>query len=126
MTVGMTEGSDRISMATRLRNNFLTGLIICAPMAITIYLTWTFIRWADSWVKPYIPNIYNPDNYLPFAVPGFGLIVALLMITLVGFLAANFIGGMPVIGRGRSFMVTRTMPLVRRMSSTRSRLRIIE
>ena len=48
----MSETSFRISMATRLRNNFLTGLVICAPIAITIWLTWTFIRWADSWVKP--------------------------------------------------------------------------
>ena len=77
---------------TRLRNYFLAGLIVCAPLAITAYLVWSFIQWVDGWVKPYIPNIYNPDNYLPFAVPGFGLIVALLMITLVGFLAANFIG----------------------------------
>ncbi len=77
---------------TRLRNYFLTGLIVTAPLAITAYLVWSFIHWVDGWVKPYIPQAYNPDNYLPFAVPGFGLIVALLMITLVGFLAANFVG----------------------------------
>ena len=77
---------------TRLRNYFLTGLIVSAPLAITAYLVWGFIHWVDSWVKPYIPHAYNPDNYLPFAVPGFGLIVALIVITLVGFLAANFIG----------------------------------
>ena len=79
-------------MATRLRNNFLTGLIICAPMAITIYLTWTFIRWADSWVKPYLPDRYNPEAYLKFAVPGTGLLIAILFITLVGFLGRNLIG----------------------------------
>jgi uncharacterized membrane protein len=90
---------------TRLRNYFLAGLIVCAPLAITAYLVWSFIGWVDGWVKPYIPQAYNPDNYLPFAVPGFGLIVALLMITLVGFLAANFIGrsivhwGERVVGR---------------------------
>jgi uncharacterized membrane protein len=90
---------------TRLRNYFLAGLIVCAPLAITAYLVWSFIGWVDGWVKPYIPPAYNPDNYLPFAVPGFGLIVALLMITLVGFLAANFIGrsivhtGERVVGR---------------------------
>ena len=90
---------------TRLRNYFLAGLIVCAPLAITAYLVWSFIHWVDGWVKPYIPLRYNPDNYLPFAVPGFGLIVALMMITLVGFLAANFIGraivhsGERVVGR---------------------------
>ena len=77
---------------TRLRNFFLTGVVVCAPLAITAYIAWTFIHWVDSWVKPYIPARYNPDNYLPFAVPGFGLLVALVIITLIGFLAANFIG----------------------------------
>lgn len=95
---------------TRLRNYFLTGVLVCAPLAITAYLAWSFVGWVDSWVKPYIPAAYNPDNYLPFAVPGFGLIVALLMITLIGFLAANIIGrsivhfGEGLLGR---------MPLVR-------------
>ena len=81
-----------ISGMTRLRNYFLTGVVVTAPVAITAYLAWSFVGWVDSWVKPYIPARYNPDNYLPFAVPGFGLIVALLLITLVGFLTANFIG----------------------------------
>ena len=81
-----------ISSTARLRNYFLTGLIVCAPLAITAYIAWSFVGWVNSWVKPYLPNAYNPDNYLPFAVPGFGLIVALLLITLVGFLTANFIG----------------------------------
>jgi len=67
-------------------------IIVCAPLAITAYIAWSFIHWVDSWVKPYIPSAYNPDNYLPFAVPGFGLLVALVIITLIGFLTANFIG----------------------------------
>lgn len=77
---------------TRLRNYFLTGFIVTAPLAITVYIAWSFIGWVDGWVKPYLPARYNPDSYLPFAVPGFGLIVALVMITLIGFLTANFIG----------------------------------
>lgn len=81
-----------LSGMTRLRNYFLTGLIVCAPLAITIYIAWSFIGWVDGWVKPYIPARYTPDNYLPFAVPGFGLLVALAVITVVGFLTANFIG----------------------------------
>jgi len=88
----MTDLLPRQSLATRLRNNFLTGLVICAPIAITIWLTWTFIHWADSWVKPYIPARYNPESYLQFAIPGFGLLIALVMITLVGFLGKNLIG----------------------------------
>jgi len=77
---------------TRLRNYFLTGFVVAAPLAITAYLVWGFVGWVDSWVKPYIPARYNPDNYLPFAIPGFGLIVAIVLITLIGFLTANFIG----------------------------------
>lgn len=88
----MIKKTDRISVATRLRNNFLAGLVMCAPIAITIWLTWTFIHWADSWVRPYIPTRYNPESYLQFAVPGFGLLVAVLLITIVGFLGRNLIG----------------------------------
>lgn len=94
----------------RLRNYFLTGFIVCAPLAITAYLTWSFIGWADSWVKPYIPPAYNPDSYLPFAIPGFGLIVALVLITLIGFLTANFIGR-TIVGYGEELLGR--MPFVR-------------
>ncbi|EIM73347.1 hypothetical protein A33O_16310 [Nitratireductor aquibiodomus RA22] len=97
-------------MMTRLRNYFLTGFIVTAPLAITAYLAWSMIGWVDSWVKPYIPFRYNPDNYLPFAVPGFGLIVALIMITLIGFLTANFIGR-TILATGEN--VLGRMPLVR-------------
>jgi uncharacterized membrane protein len=76
----------------RLRNYFLTGLIIVAPLTITIYLVWSFIGWVDGWIKPYLPSGVNPDNYLPFAVPGIGLVIALFIITMIGFLTANFIG----------------------------------
>lgn len=104
----------KFSGITRLRNYFLTGLIICAPLAITAYLTWTLIEWVDSWVKPYIPDVYNPDNYLPFAMPGFGLVVALIMITLIGFLTANIIGR-TIVGYGERLL--NRMPLVRNLYS---------
>ncbi len=97
-------------MMTRLRNYFLTGFIVTAPLAITAYLAWSMIGWVDSWVKPYIPFRYNPDNYLPFALPGFGLIVALVVITLIGFLTANFIGR-TIVNTGENILGR--MPLVR-------------
>ena len=100
---------------TRLRNYFLTGLIVMAPLAITAYLVWSFIHWVDSWVKPYIPSGYNPDNYLPFAVPGFGLLVALFLITMIGFLTANFVGR-SIINLGERIL-NRT-PLVRGIYKT--------
>ncbi|WP_018181532.1 DUF502 domain-containing protein [Kaistia granuli] len=79
-------------LITRLRNYFLTGLVIAAPISITIYLTWSLIKWIDGWVKPVIPLEYSPDAYLPFSVPGFGVFVAVVALTLLGFLTANFVG----------------------------------
>ena len=98
------------SAMTRLRNYFLTGFIVTAPLAITAYLAWSFIGWVDSWVKPYIPARYSPDTYLPFAVPGFGLIVAIFLITMIGFLTANFVGR-TIVGLGEDILDR--MPLVR-------------
>ena len=106
----MTELPHKPTFSVRLRNNFLTGLIICAPIAITIWLTWTFIHWADSWVKPLIPYRYSPETYIKFAIPGFGLLIAIVIITLVGFLAKNFIGR-SIVNFGES-VLDRT-PLVR-------------
>lgn len=106
----MSENQTRLSASTRIRNYFLTGLIICAPLAITAYLTWSFINWVDGWVKPYLPAVYNPDNYLPFSIPGFGLLIALIFITLVGFLTANLIGR-TIVAYGES--VLNRMPLIR-------------
>lgn len=102
------------SALTRLRNYFLTGFIICAPLAITAYLVWSFIGWVDGWVKPYIPQVYNPDNYLPFSIPGFGLLVAFFVITIVGFLTANFIGR-TIVGYGEDLLSR--MPFVRNLYS---------
>jgi uncharacterized membrane protein len=110
----MTETPSVISGMTRLRNYFLTGFIVCAPLAITAYIAWSFIGWVDSWVKPYIPSKYDPDTYLGFPVPGFGLIVALLLITLIGFLTANFIGR-SIVGFGEHLLSR--MPFVRSIYS---------
>ncbi|HLP68145.1 MAG TPA: DUF502 domain-containing protein [Rhizobium sp.] len=106
----MNDLPEKMSLAARLRNNFLAGLIICAPVAITIWLTWSFIRWADSWVKPYIPSRIDPESYLKFAIPGFGLLIAVVSITLIGFLGKNLIGRSVV---DFSERVLHRMPLVR-------------
>jgi len=82
----------RPSARTRLRTYFLTGLIVAGPLAITLYLTWWFIRLVDGWVKPLVPSVYLPETYLPFSIPGFGLVVAFTGITLLGFLTANLVG----------------------------------
>ncbi len=82
----------RVSFFGKLRAYFFTGLAITAPIAITIWATLWFVAIFDTWLKPFIPNVYNPDTYLPFKVPGFGLIFALITITCIGALAANLVG----------------------------------
>ncbi|MFL4976572.1 MAG: DUF502 domain-containing protein [Microvirga sp.] len=82
----------RLSARARLRNYFLTGLIVGGPLAITLYITWWFIKLVDAWVKPFVPTAYLPESHLPFPIPGFGLIVAFTALTLLGFLTANLVG----------------------------------
>jgi uncharacterized membrane protein len=84
--------SLRHGLAGRLRNYFLTGLVLVGPAYITISLTWWFINWVDDLVRPFIPVAYRPETYLPVTIPGLGLIIALVTLTLLGFLTANFIG----------------------------------
>jgi len=67
-------------------------LILVAPAYITISLTWWFINWVDDLVRPFIPVAYRPETYLPVTIPGTGLILAFVTLTLFGFLTANFIG----------------------------------
>lgn len=115
----MADNHAGASGMTRLRNYFFTGLIVSAPLALTIYFTWSLIGWIDSWVKPYIPTRYSPDTYLPFAVPGFGLLVALSLITMIGFLAANFVGR-AIVSFGEHLLDR--MPLVRGLYKTLKQL----
>ena len=75
-----------------VRTYFLTGLVVTAPIGITIWLAWWFVDLFDRWIKPLIPAVYNPDTYLPFALPGVGLLFALAGITIIGALAANLVG----------------------------------
>ena len=76
----------------RMRNYFLTGLVVAGPVAITLYLTWWFVTWVDGLVRPFVPLAYRPESYLPFGLPGAGLVVAVFALTLLGFLTANLIG----------------------------------
>jgi uncharacterized membrane protein len=78
-------------MAT-LRTYFLTGIIVVAPLAITAYVVWSFVSFVDDLVTPLLPEIYNPRTYLPFDVPGVGVVVGAFALTVIGFLAANLLG----------------------------------
>jgi uncharacterized membrane protein len=86
------EKASHSGIVARLRNYFLTGLILVGPVYITIGLTWWFINWIDDLVRPFIPVAYRPETYLPIKIPGLGLILALVTLTLLGFLTANLVG----------------------------------
>jgi len=76
----------------RLRAYFFAGILITAPISITFYLAWLFISFVDSQVTPWIPVKYNPTTYLPFGLPGLGLVVVVVALTLIGMLTAGFFG----------------------------------
>lgn len=82
----------RTRLGARLRNYFLTGLVIVGPVSITLYIVWWFIGLIDSWVKPWLPDRYLPDAFLPFSVPGIGLVIAVIALIAVGALTANLFG----------------------------------
>jgi uncharacterized membrane protein len=98
------------SLAARLRSWFFTGLVVFGPVAVTAYIAWFVIDTVDGWVKPWLPQSLSPDGYLPFHVPGFGVLIALVGLTLLGFLTANIIGRTLV--KFSEAMLDR-MPLVR-------------
>jgi uncharacterized membrane protein len=97
-------------LGARLRGYFLTGLIVVGPVAITIYVVWWFINLIDAWVKPLIPKAYLPETYLPFNVPGVGLIVGILGLMVIGALTANLFGR-TIVAYGE--MMLDRMPVVR-------------
>ncbi len=82
----------QIGVAARIRNYFLTGLVVAGPLAITLWLIWSFINWVDDLIRPFIPPAYRPESYLPWPIPGTGLIIAFVGLTLLGFLTANLVG----------------------------------
>jgi uncharacterized membrane protein len=103
-------GALQRSLAARLRSWFFTGLVVFGPVAVTAYIAWWFIDTVDNWVKPLAPASLWPDSYLPFHVPGFGVVIVVIGLTLLGFLAAN-IAGRTLVNVGEA-IVDRT-PVVR-------------
>ena len=108
--VDPTAPRPRLSARARLRNYFLTGLVVAGPVAVTIYITWWIVTLIDGWVKPLVPAAYLPDAYLPFSIPGLGILIAFFALTLLGFLTANLVGR-SVLDYGE--VVLDRMPVVR-------------
>jgi uncharacterized membrane protein len=109
--------SDQLpsGFGARIRNYFLTGLIVVGPVAVTAWLIWSFVTWVDNVVRPLIPEIYRPETYLPWQIPGSGLVIAFFALTLLGFLTANLVGRTLIqLGEG----VLDRMPIVRPIYKT--------
>lgn len=76
---------------TELRNYILAGLLIIVPLGVTIFALRFIIRLADSTLR-LLPESYRPETYLPFHVPGLGIILSFALLLIIGFLVRNFIG----------------------------------
>jgi uncharacterized membrane protein len=90
--LALDESPEAPHLGARLRNYFVTGLVVVGPVGITLYIALNFIAMVDAWVKPYVPALYNPDSYLPFTVPGVGLLFAVVLVTITGALAGKLLG----------------------------------
>ena len=84
----MDKKNIKKSLFSKIRNNFIAGIVVLIPIGITLYLTLFFIRISGN----VIPKEINPNNYLPFNIPGVEILVALIFITLVGWLSLSFLG----------------------------------
>ena len=81
-----------LSFGQRMRAYLFAGILVIAPISITFYVAWLFINFVDSKVTPLIPVQYNPETYLPFALPGLGLLVLIVALMLIGAMTAGFLG----------------------------------
>jgi uncharacterized membrane protein len=93
-----------------LRTSFLTGLVVAAPIFLTVYITVAFVNFVDGWVESLLPPAYNPENYLPFSIPGLGVLLVFLFLVLLGTLTAN-IAGRWLLSMGER--IVNRMPVVR-------------
>ena len=113
---GQTKPKKTLTFGGRLRAYFLAGILVTAPLAITIALASWLIEFVDSRIVPLIPLRYNPDVYLKeylgyeIGIPGLGLVVLVVFITLVGAMTAGFLGRIVI--RFSENMLNR-MPIIR-------------
>ncbi|MEQ8387953.1 MAG: DUF502 domain-containing protein [Alphaproteobacteria bacterium] len=106
--------SARVRLLQKLRAYFLTGVLVTAPLGLTIYLAWIFIDFVDNQITPLFPDKYNPENYLPFAIPGIGLLVAIIGLTIIGAVTAGFFGRALIRASER---ILARMPVIRNIYS---------
>jgi uncharacterized membrane protein len=99
----------------RIRSYFLAGVLVSAPLGITGYVAWAIITFIDHSVTPLIPDAYNPETYLPFNLPGLGLLILIIALTIVGALTAGLFGRW-ILRAGER--VLDSMPVIRSLYST--------
>lgn len=86
------DARPRRSTFAWFRSSFLTGLVVIAPIGLTLWLIWTVAGWVDSWVLPFVPVWLRPDQYVGLSIRGIGVLVFLLFTVLVGWTAKGIIG----------------------------------
>ncbi len=87
-----TRRPGRIGLGARLRAYLLAGIIVTAPISITILIVWKIVGYVDAWSAAIIPAYYNPSTYLPFSVPGLGFIIMIGLLILIGWFTAGMVG----------------------------------
>lgn len=100
----------RVPVREKLRNSLITGLLVAGPIGLTFYLCLLIIDFVDRSVAALFPASYNPNRYLPFHIPGLGLVVAIAGLTLIGAVAAGYLGRLFVRASER---VLGRMPFIR-------------
>ena len=98
------------TVGARVRTWFLTGVVVAGPLAVTGYLVWLFVNTVDNAVRTIVPSRFLPDTYLPVQIPGFGVVIAFVGLTVLGFCAAN-LAGRTAFTIGESLLAR--MPIVR-------------
>ncbi|KAF0140639.1 MAG: hypothetical protein FD153_755 [Rhodospirillaceae bacterium] len=104
----------RSGLIGRLRAYFFAGVLVTAPAAITFYVAWAVIDFVDRQVTPWLPPRYNPETYLPFGLPGLGLLILVLGLTAIGALTAGFLGNL-LVRTGERILAR--MPVIRSIYS---------
>ena len=82
----------RRSIFTGLRNSFLTGIVVILPITLTVWLLWSFVGWIDGWVLPFVPDWFQPEQWIGINLRGVGLIFFLVFTVVVGWIAKGLIG----------------------------------
>ena len=84
----MAKNKPKKSILSSLRNNFIAGVVVLIPIGITLYLTVFIINISSK----LIPKEINPNHYLPYNIPGLEILIAVLLITIIGWISLSFIG----------------------------------